>query len=52
MPALNVRPDATSLPPLRLVPSVAERRGAMPNRVAYALAASVIGLRRRASSWS
>ena len=44
MSAVNAQTDFTSRPALRAVPPPAKRRRTLPNRVAYALAASVIGL--------
>jgi MFS family permease len=44
MLAGNAHTDTSSPPPLRVVPPPAERRGTLPNRVAYTLAGSVIGL--------
>jgi len=44
MSALKAQPDVTARRPLQLVPSRAERRRALSDRVAYALAAGVIGL--------
>jgi MFS family permease len=42
--AVKAQTESSSRPTLRVVPPPAERRGTLPNRVAYALAASVIGL--------
>ena len=44
MSAVKARTDVTTRPPLHVVPPPADRRRTLPNRVAYALAASVIGL--------
>ena len=44
MSAVNAQTDVTPRPPLHAVPPPAQRRRTLPNRVAYALAASVIGL--------
>ena len=44
MSAVSAPTDVTSRPPLHAVPPPADRRRTLPNRVAYALAASVIGL--------
>jgi hypothetical protein len=44
MQALNAQTEVQSRPPLRVVPVPAERPRRVPSRVAYALAASVIGL--------
>ena len=44
MSALKSQPDVDSVPTLHAVPPAAQRRRTLPNRVAYALAASVIGL--------
>jgi MFS family permease len=44
MSAVNAQTDLTTRPRLHLVPRAAERRRTLPSRVAYALAASVIGL--------
>jgi MFS family permease len=44
MSALNTETDVATRPGLRLVPPPTEPRRTLPNRVAYALAASVIGL--------
>ncbi len=44
MSAVNAQTDVSSRPPLHAVAFLAERRRTLPNRVAYALAASVIGL--------
>ncbi len=44
MQALKARTEVQSLPPLRAVPAPTEQPRRLPNRVAYALAAGVIGL--------
>ena len=44
MSAVNAQTDVTSRPALHVVAPPAQRRRTLPNRVAYALAASVIGL--------
>jgi MFS family permease len=44
MSAVKAQTDVNTSPPLHAVPPPAETRGTLPNRVAYALAASVIGL--------
>jgi MFS family permease len=44
MSAVKAQTDLNTRPPLHVVPPLAERRRTLPNRVAYALAASVIGL--------
>ena len=44
MSAVKAQTDANTRPPLHAVEPLAERRGTLPDRVAYALAASVIGL--------
>ena len=44
MPAIKAQTDVVIRPPLHVVRAPAERRRVLPNRVAYALAAGVIGL--------
>ncbi|MGO9956327.1 MAG: MFS transporter [Solirubrobacteraceae bacterium] len=44
MSAVKAQADVISRPSLHAVPPLAQRRRTLPNRVAYALAASVIGL--------
>src|SRR6516225_6248854 len=44
MSAVKAQTDLNTLPPLHAVPPPAGRRRTLPNRAAYALAASVIGL--------
>ena len=44
MSAVKDQTDVNTRPPLHVVPLIAARRRRLPNRIAYALAASVIGL--------
>ena len=44
MSALKAQTDLSTRPPLHVVPPPAQRRRTLPDRVGYALAASVIGL--------
>ena len=44
MSAVKAQTDLSTRPPLHVVPPPADRRRTLPDRVGYALAASVIGL--------
>jgi predicted MFS family arabinose efflux permease len=44
MSALNARTEVDARPPLHAVPRAEKRRRTLPNRIAYALVASVVGL--------